>query len=155
MEGREKALQNLKRILELEHAPLFTQNDHYLEDSRRKWLTHYRDARMRESPFTFSCPVASKAPASDSSDEEDQEVFAGIKQASLEQSALQSLAKRGYCGIKREDLKRLHPHENFDDELVVMADVRAYFQVAYKVRMNAPVLSFSRALTFHTRAEDH
>jgi vacuolar protein sorting-associated protein 1 len=155
MEGREKALQELKRILELEHAPLFTQNDHYFEDSRRKWLAHYRDARARPSRFTFSWPATVTSPVPPASDDEDQEVFASRKRASMEQSALQSLVSRGYCGIKREDLKRLHPHENFDDELIVMADVRAYFQVAYKVRMNAPVLSFSRALTFHFRVEDH
>jgi vacuolar protein sorting-associated protein 1 len=135
MESREKALQTLKSILELERAPLFTQNDHYLEDARRKWLARYREARMNS--YMYSCPPpAPVPPVAPMPGDEDQEVSAGMKRVSLEQSALQSLVDHGYRGIHREDLKCLHPHEDFENELVVMADVRAYFQVAYKVRMN-------------------
>jgi vacuolar protein sorting-associated protein 1 len=155
-EGREKALQGLKRILELERAPLFTQNDHDLEDARRKWLALYREACEDPSIYALAWPLPAKAPPTNSvSDEKDRAGFDGAKLDSQEQSALRSLADHGYRGIKREDLKRLHPHEDFKDELVVMADVRAYFQVAYKVRMNIPVLWVSRVLISHPSTEGH
>lgn len=43
------------------------------------------------------------------------------------------LSQMGYSGLKNEDLARLHPPDAFEEELRVMADVRSYFQVAYKV----------------------
>lgn len=43
------------------------------------------------------------------------------------------LEKLGYRGLKNTDLARLHPPDQFEGELHVMADVRAYFQVAFKV----------------------
>ncbi len=56
---------------------------------------------------------------------------------SVEQKALQALADLGYTGLSIESLARLQPPDEFEDELIVMADVRAYFQVAYKVRYTA------------------
>lgn len=48
--------------------------------------------------------------------------------------ALRYLARAGYKGLTADDLARLSPRDQcFDDELVVMADVRAYFTIACKV----------------------
>ena len=37
-------------------------------------------------------------------------------------------------GLTVEDLFRLTPRDNFEDELIVMADVRAYFTIACKIQ---------------------
>ncbi|KAH9921275.1 P-loop containing nucleoside triphosphate hydrolase protein [Amylocystis lapponica] len=46
-------------------------------------------------------------------------------------TALSALAKLGYH-VKAEDLGKLNPPDEYEEELQVMAEVRAYFQVAYK-----------------------
>ncbi|KAK7040880.1 hypothetical protein VNI00_009476 [Paramarasmius palmivorus] len=43
-----------------------------------------------------------------------------------------TLAKFGYTGITVDDLEKLNPLDEYDIELQVMAEVRGYFQVAYK-----------------------
>ncbi|THU97629.1 hypothetical protein K435DRAFT_753802 [Dendrothele bispora CBS 962.96] len=46
--------------------------------------------------------------------------------------ALALLAKHGYTGLTTENLGRLHPPDEYERELKTMAEVRGYFQVAYK-----------------------
>ncbi|KAH9946711.1 hypothetical protein B0H21DRAFT_693224 [Amylocystis lapponica] len=46
--------------------------------------------------------------------------------------ALEALSELGYKNLTKADLERLHPPDDFEEELEVMADVRAYFQVSYK-----------------------
>ena len=53
----------------------------------------------------------------------------------LVQQALGTLAQLGYEGLKAEDLGRLVQADPFEEELNVMADVMAYFHVAYKVQL--------------------
>ncbi|KAJ7595066.1 P-loop containing nucleoside triphosphate hydrolase protein [Mycena floridula] len=83
---RTDALSILDKILTLESYPLFTQNHHYLENSRVKWKAKYTEVRNQS--------------------------------------------------IARENLLRSHPRlhlpEPFEEEIKLMSDVRAYFQVAYK-----------------------
>jgi hypothetical protein len=50
------------------------------------------------------------------------------------QAALAALGECGYSGLRREDLGKLNPGDEYETELRVMAEVRGYFQVAYKVR---------------------
>ncbi|KAF8152891.1 P-loop containing nucleoside triphosphate hydrolase protein [Pholiota molesta] len=45
---------------------------------------------------------------------------------------LSGLAELGLTGVKAEDLPKLLPPDPMEPALVIMADVRAYFQVAYK-----------------------
>ncbi|KAG1727762.1 P-loop containing nucleoside triphosphate hydrolase protein [Suillus paluster] len=49
-----------------------------------------------------------------------------------EAKALRALAEAGYANLRISDLARLLPPDSFEEELVVMADVRAYYHVAYK-----------------------
>ena len=44
------------------------------------------------------------------------------------------LAKYGYGISNLDDLAKLKPGDEYEAELLVMAEVRGYFQVAYKVR---------------------
>ncbi|KAH7928503.1 hypothetical protein BV22DRAFT_199383 [Leucogyrophana mollusca] len=48
------------------------------------------------------------------------------------EEVLAGLNKLGYHGITYEDLARLLPPDEYETELRVMAEVRGYFQVAYK-----------------------
>lgn len=50
-----------------------------------------------------------------------------------ESNALAALAALGYHGVKADDLKRLRSPDPHEIEIEVMAEVRAYFQIAYKV----------------------
>jgi hypothetical protein len=47
--------------------------------------------------------------------------------------ALRSLAEAGYPNLRVQDLARLLPPDPYEEELIVMADVRAFYHVAYKV----------------------
>ncbi len=49
-------------------------------------------------------------------------------------TALSSLAALGFNNLKVEDLNRLRGADPEEQEIIIMAEVRAYFQVAYKVR---------------------
>ncbi|KII84204.1 hypothetical protein PLICRDRAFT_46578 [Plicaturopsis crispa FD-325 SS-3] len=56
-------------------------------------------------------------------------------------AALAALADLGYSGITAEDLGKLNPPDEYETELEAMAEVRGYFQVAYKrVIDNVPIL---------------
>ncbi|KAI0066060.1 P-loop containing nucleoside triphosphate hydrolase protein [Artomyces pyxidatus] len=88
----------IKASLEVEHAP-FTQNTHYLQSCKEKWLSKYRDAH-------------------------------GL--GGLLNTALSQLAALGYTGLNSEDLGRLIKPDQYETEMEVMAEVRGYFQVAYK-----------------------
>ncbi len=125
--------------LKLEKDPLFTQNTHYLESCREKWLSHYRSVRrypenykipLEDGPWPIlgepSSPVhvdLRRYPYSRS----------GTPSPSPIEKALSTLAELGYKNLTATDLARLTQEDRFQEELIVMADVRAYFQVAYKV----------------------
>ncbi len=55
------------------------------------------------------------------------------KRQELVQETLANLTRLGYQGVKEDDLGKLNPPDIYEDELHVMAEVRAYFQGAYKV----------------------
>ncbi|KIJ12488.1 hypothetical protein PAXINDRAFT_171173 [Paxillus involutus ATCC 200175] len=96
----------MKETLELEDRPNYTQNTDYLLTLRDKWLNKYRLGRRE--PSQYQLPDVT--------------------------NALNYLAQAGYSGLTADDLNRLRPYnpDDFEDELIVMADVRAYFHVAYK-----------------------
>ncbi|PPR05458.1 hypothetical protein CVT24_008227 [Panaeolus cyanescens] len=58
--------------------------------------------------------------------------FTALSSAASVAKALAGLAELGFQGIKAEDLLRLIPADPMEPALNIMADVRAYFQVAYK-----------------------
>lgn len=119
----------VKTILELEKNPLFTQNTHYLDSCRQKWLTHYTEVRLR--PWRYE--IRSAGPEI----EDDSPVFSSGRTVegypTPKDRALSALAEIGYKNLSGADLIRLAPPDRFSEELIVMADVRAYFQVSYKV----------------------
>ena len=50
-------------------------------------------------------------------------------------TALQSLRLLLEFDVREEQLTRIIPPDEFDDEMLVMAEIRSVFQVAYKVRL--------------------
>lgn len=93
-------------ILEVEHMP-FTQNTHYLQSRADEWRAKYKDERLPNAGL----------------DMDGNEI----------NDALSLLARIGHPGLKEEDLGRLHPADEYQTEIDVMAEVRGYFQVSYKV----------------------
>ena len=59
------------------------------------------------------------------------------ERVAIEREVLSGLAKLGYT-VSSTDLGKLNPPDIYEAELEVMAEVRAYFQVAYKVNPFAP-----------------
>ena len=111
---KSRAFSAMKETLELEASPSYAQNEIDYLDLRDKWLAKYRYARRNPG----------RAVENDSS----------------VQRALQYLAQAGYTDLDVDDLARLSPRDKqVDDELIVMADVRAYFTIACKVGDIYPV----------------
>ncbi|KAG1896029.1 P-loop containing nucleoside triphosphate hydrolase protein [Suillus fuscotomentosus] len=166
---RARAKDAVKTALDLETIPHYTQNTHYLQTLRGKWLAHYKTVRSR--PALYMAPMApirkkhksskiSDAPSRLAPEDEcddppppkDSPSFDKPKSSSIysgfgglietkegtetkeapKAKALRALAEAGYAGLQVSDLARLLPPDSFEEELVVMADVRAYFHVAYK-----------------------
>ncbi|KAG1834946.1 P-loop containing nucleoside triphosphate hydrolase protein [Suillus subluteus] len=116
---RTRAQDAVKTALELETAtPHYTQNTHYLQTLRERWLAHYKTVRSPGGTYPET---------------------PGAK-------ALRALAEAGYAGLRVSDLARLLPPDSFEEELVVMADVRAYYHVAYKRIIDHIPLTIEHAL---------
>lgn len=98
----------IAKMVALEDRP-FTMNDHFLNEVRGKILAHLKETRY---PST--------------------QVYRADRQDRLN-VVLGNLNYCGFEGVKETDLARLRPTDEYEAELDVMAEVRAYWQVAYKV----------------------
>ncbi|KAG8958379.1 hypothetical protein FRC03_009190 [Tulasnella sp. 419] len=118
----------IESLCELESTP-FTQNDQYFLDYREKLLKRYRDL-YRQSRGQ-------------------QSLFDNLKRYNAElghppfpapydnfwvnvNTILNCLDRIGISGCKAEDLTLLLPKDSMDPALEIMAEARAYFQVAFK-----------------------
>ncbi|KAG2148944.1 P-loop containing nucleoside triphosphate hydrolase protein [Suillus clintonianus] len=126
------AQEAVKTALALETTPHYTQNTHYLQTLREKWLARYKTVRNRASQY--KAPVHIR------------------QQVTPEAKALRALAEAGFANLGISDLARLLPPDSFQEELVVMADVRAYYHVAYKRIIDHIPLTIEHAL-HHALAE--
>ena len=94
--------------------------------------------------FSFALSAKTTRPAEPALNEDE-------KQA-LVRDALANLAKLGYHGLEEADLGKLNPPDVYEDELQLMAEVRAYFQVAYKVRASGVAPTPSRVANLFTNS---
>lgn len=125
----EAAFTALKMNIKIEKYPVFTQNEEDLEHYRQKWLNFYTDILKNKDRYLMSkehfkakkTTKYSNWPPTTVDDHE-----------KLVQEALLALRKLGYKDVLEEDFARLHSVDGFREELAVMADVRAYFTIAYK-----------------------
>ncbi|KAF8878222.1 P-loop containing nucleoside triphosphate hydrolase protein [Infundibulicybe gibba] len=143
----------LQAALESELAP-YTQNHHYLETCTHKWLAIYRDMRSDRRPIAQAQTQPQRQPAFNISSipstvNEPASPFSPIPNDKIN-SVLALLAEVGYTGLTKDDLGKLNPPDEYETELKVMAEIRAYFQVSYKrIIDNIPLLidlKFVRAL---------
>jgi GTPase SAR1 family protein len=108
---REKTESLLRLFLQFELTP-FTQNLHYFSDKRESYMAHYQEERRKEKTgqIDYLSPHRQDAVA----------------------EVLAALARIGFPATTVEDLAKLEPADEYKEELVLMADVRAYFSVSYK-----------------------
>ncbi|KAK0199336.1 P-loop containing nucleoside triphosphate hydrolase protein [Desarmillaria ectypa] len=95
-------------LVKLEARP-YTLNTHYLSDYTEKFLAYYRGARGKQEHGSL----------------------AEIPSGAVDE-ILSGLSSVGIHGVEGPDLAKLLPADRMEASLKIMADVRAYFQVAYK-----------------------
>ncbi|KAF5355093.1 hypothetical protein D9756_005579 [Leucocoprinus leucothites] len=115
----EAAKKKIVWLMNIQADP-FTLNNHYMADYKEKFLTYYR--RVRQDARTKDNGLGAVAEAGNDWEGAGEDPTA---------AALSALAKLGY-EIKKEDLGKLLAQDMMEPALVIMASVRAYFQVAYK-----------------------
>ncbi|KAG1830240.1 P-loop containing nucleoside triphosphate hydrolase protein [Suillus variegatus] len=131
------AKEAVKKALDLETTPYYTQNTHYLQTLSEKWLAYYKVVRHRPKNDRVQLAYAHES------------VYRGEPP---ESKALRALAEAGYANLSIPDLARLLPPDSREKELIVMADVRAYYHVAYKRIIDHIPLTIEHAL-HHALAE--
>ncbi|KAH7102133.1 P-loop containing nucleoside triphosphate hydrolase protein [Auriculariales sp. MPI-PUGE-AT-0066] len=128
------AKQGLGLAVLRERELIITQSDHYLSAYKAKFLAHYRAARTRQVPSPSPSPVytpntlARQRPVvpqgfspAGIQDSEDDEILAALRRYSS-----------SYNNVTAADLPKLLPTDGMEPAIDIMAEVRAYFQVAYK-----------------------
>ena len=131
-EYKNRTLAAVKETLGLEISPIYTQNEKDYEDLCERWLVKYRKARRKPGDYRIRPAIPQDGPMFVSSPPSSR--WGGVEVISPETQALEYLAQAGYNGLSVDDLARLLPRDqHFEEELVVMADVRAYFTIACKV----------------------
>ncbi|KAG7091489.1 hypothetical protein E1B28_010520 [Marasmius oreades] len=109
----EETKDRLQWLVKLEARPS-TSNTHYFTDYRDKFLDFYHGLRQRDrNPQLI-------------------EMCLGNGQSLEVRNALSQLAGLGISELKPKDLQRLLPRDEMEPALKIMAEIRAYFQVAYK-----------------------
>ncbi|KAL4248958.1 hypothetical protein ABKN59_007409 [Abortiporus biennis] len=119
----EQASERLIWLLQLE-MQLATLNTHYFKDYRDKFLSYYRACRWdRGGSNSLISELQNYSPPSG---------YHPNQFNDCTSKALSGLAGIGISGIEPTDLAKLLPADEYEPALHIMAEVRAYFQVAYK-----------------------
>ncbi|KZV86781.1 hypothetical protein EXIGLDRAFT_774260 [Exidia glandulosa HHB12029] len=134
-----------------ETESIYTQNEHYLEAYKAKFLGHYKQVRMKQPPPP---PRPSSVEASRSGIYDDYEPviyndpYQHVRSPQVDptDAAVRALQAAGYTHVKSTDLPKLLPSHGLDPAFDIMAEVRAYFQVAYKRYIDAVPLCIEQAL---------
>ncbi|KAF9258340.1 hypothetical protein L218DRAFT_1005081 [Marasmius fiardii PR-910] len=117
----DQSCDRLDWLVQLEGRPL-TSNTHYFSDYRDKFFGFYKRLRLEEKHPALMKSCVQKPPLAFSF---------GTSDAYMP-NALSALAQLGFTGLKPDDLQKLLPGDEMEPALKIMAEVRAYFQVAYK-----------------------
>jgi hypothetical protein len=122
----ERAEERIIWLLQIEEQP-FSLNTHYLADYKSKFLSHYRASREY-----YEQPKLIKAIQNYGKSLTTTEAWSGLQTDHPTGIArvLAGLAEIGMTGVKAEDLPKLLPPDRMEPALIIMADVRAYFQGA-------------------------
>jgi hypothetical protein len=123
------SVQHIDSLLKDEIEP-FTLNARYYAEYRSKFLGHYKRDRLRSKSSVIRNLEDSNSP--------------GMKTALNE--AISALAKLGLRSVEASSLAALLPPDPMEPAIGIMADVRAYFQVAYKRFVDNIPMSIDRTL---------
>ena len=114
----------IKWLCSLEEYP-FSLNTHYLSDYQSNFLSHYRAARQKYDQSNLLTTVNAYSP--DSVSQVHHSGRGGYMPTGVGK-VLAGLLEINMSGVKPEDLLKLLPPDPMDPALIIMADVRAYFQ---------------------------
>ncbi|KAK0463456.1 P-loop containing nucleoside triphosphate hydrolase protein [Desarmillaria tabescens] len=101
---------------------------------KRKFKSNSRISASTSTPISTSAPVVpiwDQRPVTSGTFLPAENVSSPFDQEKMDH-ALAALAALGFAGLTAEDLEKLHPVDEYETELKVMAEVRGYFQVSYK-----------------------
>lgn len=121
----ERAEERINWLVELENRP-FSLNTHYLADYKDKFLAYYRGAREKDRNVDLMRAIETYTPPANSSSYSRNGTQAPAPTGIAK--VLAGLVEIGIIGIKPEDLAKLIAPDGMEPALVIMADVRAYFQ---------------------------
>ena len=116
----ERTEERISWLLEVEDWP-FTLNTHYLSDYKDKFLAYYKGSRENYTQVDLNNSIQSYTYDSSNASQ-------GSYQPTGIAKILAGLAEVGLYGVKPEDLPKLLPSDSMEPALMIMADVRAYFQ---------------------------
>jgi len=123
------ATQHIDSLLKDENEP-FTMNDRYYTEYRAKFLSHYKRDRLRSKSSVVRNLEDNTSP----------------NMTMAVNEAIASLAKLGFRSVEASSLAALLPPDPMEPAIGIMADVRAYFQVAYKRFVDNVPMSLDRTL---------
>ncbi|TRM59249.1 P-loop containing nucleoside triphosphate hydrolase protein [Schizophyllum amplum] len=128
-------------LVEVEQSP-FTLNTHYLADYTDKFMSYYKSARQSQSNEGLMGKIRAHGSAATTSSpsyspgrpRHAQALYSSPADAGPTgiEKILAGAVEVGITGTKAEDVARLLAPDAMEPALHVMADVRAYFQIAYK-----------------------
>ena len=126
----ERTEERISWLFELEDWP-FTLNTHYLSDYKNKFLAHYKGTREKYERLDIMSTIQSYN--SSVSGNTSVGSASSYRSSSTSQPTgiakiMAGLAEIGMSGVKPEELSRLFPSDSMEPALVIMAEVRAYFQ---------------------------
>ncbi|KAF9555056.1 hypothetical protein CPC08DRAFT_643469 [Agrocybe pediades] len=129
----DRAEGRINYLIEMEELP-FSLNTHYLSDYKSKFMSHYRAAREKyeRADVVQAIEEYNRSRQSSASPGPSRRAIPTPADPTGIAKALAGLAEAGLSGIVAEDLPKLLPPDRMEPALHIMADVRAYFQVAYK-----------------------
>ncbi|KAH9007590.1 P-loop containing nucleoside triphosphate hydrolase protein [Lactarius deliciosus] len=117
------AAQHIDSLLKDENEP-FTQNARYYTEYRSKFLSHYKRGRLRSKSS----------------------VIRNLEDGPQLTRRLRPLLSLGLRSVEVSSLAALLPPDPMEPAIGIMADVRAYFQVAYKRFVDNVPMSVDRTL---------
>jgi len=125
------ATQHIDSLLEDENEP-FTMNARYYAEYRSKFFRHYKRDRSSSKNSVVRNLDDGNIPNS-------------LTKVALNE-AMSALAKLGFRSVEPSSLAALLPPDPMEPAIGIMADVRAYFQVAYKRFVDNVPMSIDRTL---------
>jgi hypothetical protein len=119
----ERTEERISWLFELEDWP-FSLNTHYLSDYKNKFLAHYKGTREKYERLDIMSTIQSYNSSVNASVGSFQRSQSPTGVAKI----MAGLAEIGMSGVVAEDLPRLLPSDSMEPALLIMAEVRAYFQ---------------------------